>query len=123
MRALVVDDSRAIRRIVGAMLRELGFEIFEAGEGAEALKVLKERGPIDLAMVDWNMPGMTGIDFLKAVRSERAYDPLRVVLVTTETGLAEVRQALAAGANEYIMKPFTKEVVTEKLDLLGMGGS
>lgn len=121
MKALVVDDSRAIRSILRKSLREVGVEVVaEAAHGVEALSRLRETGPLDLTLVDWNMPEMDGFDFLCAVRRERAYDAMRVVMVTTETEASQMGRALGAGANEYIMKPFTTEVLREKLALLGI---
>lgn len=120
MRALVIDDSRTMRMIVGKILSELGFEIVEAGTGQEALQKLAETGPLDLAMVDWNMPEMNGFEFVKEVRAESAYDEMKLMMVTTESEIEQVAQALEAGANEYAMKPFTKEVILEKLSLIGI---
>lgn len=120
MRALVIDDSRTMRMIVGKILTEIGFEIFEAGDGQEALNKLGEIGPVDLAMVDWNMPEVNGFEIVKAVRAEPAYDDMKLMMVTTESEIEQVAQALEAGANEYAMKPFTKEVILEKLSLIGI---
>ena len=120
MQALVVDDSRATRAVLKQFLAELGFEIQEAGHGLEALERLKEMGKADLVLVDWNMPEMNGFDFVCAVRAERQYDEMPLIMVTTETEISQVAKALKAGANEYVMKPFTKEVLLAKLDLLGI---
>ncbi|MEE8606257.1 MAG: response regulator [Nitrospiraceae bacterium] len=123
MRALVVDDSRATRTILRQILKEIGFEVSEAGHGREALERLKEIGTPDLALVDWNMPEMDGFEFIRAVRADHAYDSMRLMMVTTETEMEQVAKALEAGANEYVMKPFTKDVILEKLDLLGIARS
>jgi two-component system chemotaxis response regulator CheY len=123
MQALVVDDSRTIRVIVGKILREIGFEVFEAGNGREALELLKEIGKTDLALVDWNMPEMNGFDFVRAVRAECAYDDMNLVMVTTQTEISQVVKALEAGADEYVMKPFTKDVILEKLEILRCTGT
>lgn len=123
MRALVVDDSRTMRAIIGRILREIGFEVQEANHGREALEVLRRRHPaqpFSLALIDWNMPEMDGCELVRAVRADRALQGLRLLMVTTETGIAQVAEALAAGADEYAMKPFTKEVILEKLALLGL---
>ena len=122
MRALIVDDSRAMRTILGQFLRGLGFQVVEAGDGAEALVRLGESGGADLALVDWNMPVMNGIDFVRAVRRLPAYDSMRMMMVTTETETASVARALEEGANEYVMKPFTKEILVAKLSLLDVLG-
>jgi len=123
VRALVVDDSRAMRLILGKILGEMGFEVFEAGNGREALEVLEEIGMTELMLVDWNMPEMDGYDFVRAVRSNQNYDGSFLMMVTTETEMEQVVKALEAGADEYVMKPFTKEVILEKLDLLGIARS
>ena len=120
MRAIVIDDSRAIRTILGNMLREMGFEVGEAVNGRDAMMHLKASDPPDLAMLDWNMPEMNGFDLLVRVRANRAFDPMKIVMVTTETETSQMIKALEAGANEYVMKPFTKEVIREKLRLLGI---
>ena len=123
MRALIIDDSKAMRSILGRMLRGLDFEVVEAANGREALERLKGLGKVDLALVDWNMPEMNGFDFVRAVRSEHIYDGVLLMMVTTETEMENVVRALAAGANEYVMKPFTQEVILEKLQIFGMAGS
>jgi two-component system chemotaxis response regulator CheY len=118
MRALVVDDSRAVRMIIGQILREIGMEVFEAANGIEALEQMKRNPDLELLLVDWNMPQMNGYDFIRAVRSERAYDSVRILMVTSESQGEQVNQALSAGANEYLMKPFNKEILVAKLNLL-----
>ena len=120
MRALVVDDSRAIRSIIGKTVKELGFELFEAGHGREALDRLAEVGKVDLILVDWNMPEMNGFDFLVAARGNPAWQDTVIMMVTTETEMSQMQRALEAGANEYVMKPFTKDVLREKLQLVGL---
>jgi two-component system chemotaxis response regulator CheY len=104
------------------MLTGLGFEVVEAGNGKEALQRLEEPGKFDLALVDWNMPEMNGFEFVRAVRAKQSYDGVLLMMVTTETEMENVVRALAAGANEYVMKPFTKEVILEKLQIFGMAG-
>ena len=119
MRALVVDDSRAIRKIIGEILREVGIEeIVEAANGREGLEQLERCSDIDLALVDWNMPEMNGLEFVQAVRAQPAFAALRILMVTTENESAQVTRALNAGANEYLMKPFTKDILVAKLGLL-----
>jgi two-component system chemotaxis response regulator CheY len=120
MKALVVDDSRAMRKIIGGALRKLGYETIEAADGAEALKAL-EAGPLpDLATVDWNMPVMDGLTFVTQVRANREYRALTLMMVTTEAEHGQIVRALAAGAHEYLIKPFTVESLEEKLALLGL---
>ncbi len=120
MRALVIDDSRAIRLILKQILKDIGFEVSDAGNGLEALEKLKEVGEVDLALVDWNMPEMNGLEFVIAVRKEDKYNNMKMMMVTTETELSQVAKALEAGANEYVMKPFTKEIILEKITLMGI---
>lgn len=120
MQALVIDDSRAVRLLVGNILREQGFEVHEAGDGQQGLEQLQQNPEIGLVLVDWNMPVMDGLEFIKAVRQSRAWDSVRLVMVTTETESEQVQRAMIAGANEYVMKPFTSEVLVAKLSLLGV---
>jgi|ERR1035438_5856556 two-component system chemotaxis response regulator CheY len=116
--ALIVDDSKTVRMILTRLLKEVGFQSFaQAGDGREALDRLRESKP-ELVLVDWNMPVMSGFEFLVEMRSHREYDDVTVVMVTTESEMSQVASALEAGANEYVMKPFTKEVIQEKLQLL-----
>jgi two-component system chemotaxis response regulator CheY len=120
VRALIVDDSSTMRSILRMTLRGVGFETAEAGNGVQALEQLTNAWPFDLALVDWNMPQMNGYEFLQAARANHDYDPMKIVMVTTETEIVQVQNALEHGANEYIMKPFTRDAVTEKLQILGL---
>ena len=120
MKALVVDDSKAIRSIISKHLKALGFEVVEAVSGVEALVQLKKMGGADIALLDWNMPEMDGFEFLRRVRGDEEFSELRIMMVTTESEMTQVAKALEAGANEYLMKPFTKEALIEKLVLLGL---
>ncbi|MCP4901306.1 MAG: response regulator [bacterium] len=123
MRALIIDDSRAMRTILGNILEEIGFEVVQAGDGQEALTCLKANPNLDLALVDWNLPVMSGFEFVEAVRADEEFADLKLMMVTTETELKRVSRALDAGANEYIMKPFTKEMLLDKLALIGVDPS
>jgi two-component system chemotaxis response regulator CheY len=118
MRALIIDDSRAVRAIIGGMLRENGWETVEAANGQEGLDQLDRTADIELILVDWNMPVMDGLEFIKTVRAQPAYDAVPIVMVTTEAEHTQVVRAMQAGANEYVMKPFTKEILAAKLSLL-----
>ena len=120
MRALVVDDSSAMRAILALTLGKAGFEVLRAKDGQEALGLLAGAGPLELILIDWNMPGMNGLELLRRIRSQPALERTRILMVTTETGLAQMSEALEAGANEYIMKPFTADVVIDKLRLAGL---
>ena len=119
MKAIVVDDSRATRTILKRALTRQGFEVFEAGDGRQALDELAKTGPLDLALVDWNMPVMTGYELICELRARPDLNKMSIMMVTTETESSQVQRALDAGANEYVMKPFTEEVLREKLLLLG----
>ncbi len=120
MKALVVDDSRSMRSILSRILRELGAEVTEAGDGRTALGILESGSLPDIALVDWHMPVMDGLQFVSAVRRRPEWRPMAIMMVSTESDSHHIVQALAAGANEYIMKPFTREAVGEKLELLGI---
>jgi two-component system chemotaxis response regulator CheY len=120
MRALVVDDSSTVRKIVSSILQKLGYECLQAGNGQEALTVVREHPDITLAMVDWNMPVMNGLEFVLEVRKSISTEKMKVIMVTTETELRQVSAALDAGVDEYIMKPFTPEIVEEKLRMAGV---
>jgi two-component system, chemotaxis family, chemotaxis protein CheY len=118
-RAIVIDDSRAMRSILSRNLEQLGFSVAQAGNGKEALATLEGQASPALALVDWNMPEMSGIDFVTAIRQQHDFDGMRIVMVTTESEKANVDRALQAGADEYVMKPFTPEVLRGKLAALG----
>ena len=119
-KALVVDDSKTIRMIIRRILVELGYEICEAGNGLEALAVMAaEKDAVELVLADWNMPEMNGLELVKELRANRDLAYLKVIMVTTETEMGQMASALEAGANEYVMKPFTKEILKEKLALVG----
>lgn len=119
MHALVIDDSRAIRLILARMLRGLGAEVVEAQDGAAALGAIDDGLAPDVILVDWNMPVMTGIEFIETVRQPPRSSTAKIIMVTTETELSQVGRALEAGADEYVMKPFTADAILEKLRLLG----
>jgi len=120
MKALVVDDSRAMRSILSHALKEAGFdEIAQAQHGKEGLAYLLDHPDTAIALVDWNMPEMNGLQMVQAVRKEDALRAVRLMMVTTETESSHMQQALDDGADEYVMKPFTKDVIADKLRLLG----
>lgn len=123
MRAIIVDDSRAIRSIVGKIVREVGFETVEAANGQEAMNQLGTEGGFELALVDWNMPVMNGLAFVQAARADHRFDGMRIVMVTTQSEIVNVQQALEAGASEYLMKPFNKDALLEKLAILDLSGN
>jgi two-component system chemotaxis response regulator CheY len=114
----VIDDSRAVRKILRQFLEEEGYEVHEAANGMEALTAVHEAGSFEVALVDWNMPHINGYEFVRAIRAREHCKGMMLMMVTTETDLDRVREALEAGADEYVMKPFTKEMIKEKLRLL-----
>jgi len=118
MRMLLVDDSVTMRRIQKTQITTLGVsDILEAGDGQEALGKLKSNMPIDMVLLDWNMPIMDGITFLRTVRADPAYKDVKIIMCTSESEKSRVVEALKAGANNYIVKPFTPEALKEKLGL------
>ncbi len=120
-KALIVDDSKAIRMILGRILRELGYEVCEAADGEDALKVIEsEKAAVQLVLADWNMPEMNGLDLIKHLRHNPELASLKVIMVTTETEVDHIVSALEAGANEYVMKPFTKDIIRGKLEMVGI---
>ncbi|MDO5711824.1 MAG: response regulator [Micrococcales bacterium] len=120
MRALVIDDSRAMRTILTRLMDNLGFEVEAVGDGKQALAAV-ERGPKpDVCLIDWNMPVMNGLEFIVAVRKNREWRDITLMMVTTEAEQASIVRALAAGAHEYVMKPFTSEIIEGKLAMLGL---
>lgn len=121
MRALVIDDSVAMRSILRQYMRELKFDVVEARDGREALQRCEETPDFDIALVDWNMPVMNGLEFVRALRARKEYDSMKLMMVTTENDAAHIKSALRAGANEFVMKPFTYEVLEEKMALLNDG--
>lgn len=107
MKALVIDDSRTMRRIVSGVLKNLGFETLEAGDGQEALEVMESESDITLCCIDWNMPVMDGLTYVKEVRARAEWRDVTLMMITTESEHGQIVRALAAGAHEYLIKPFT----------------
>jgi two-component system chemotaxis response regulator CheY len=118
MHALIIDDVEEVREILGIILKDLGFEVTEATNGREALAMLKTIGKVDLALVDLYLPEMNGIEFVRAVRAQSAYAGMKMMMVTTETNRTHIEAALKSGADEYLMKPYTKDMLKNKLKLL-----
>jgi two-component system chemotaxis response regulator CheY len=116
---LVVDDSRVIRKIARRILEEMDFQIVEAEDGEQALEVCKRELP-DAILLDWNMPVMDGYEFLGNLRRLPDGEQPKVVFCTTENGIDHISRALRAGANEYIMKPFDKDIVAAKFQEVGL---
>jgi len=120
--ALVIDDSRTMRALLGRQLMALGYDVLHAGDGQEALDVLAthEGEPPVLATVDWNMPVMDGLTFVQQVRARPEWRGLTLMMVTTEAEHDQIVRALAAGAHDYLIKPFLPEAFVEKLNFLGL---
>jgi two-component system chemotaxis response regulator CheY len=119
MRALIVDDSRFVRGYLRGLLHEKGIECEEAGDGQAGLDRLRNNRQFDLALLDWNMPVMNGLEMLKKLRAE-GFTAIKVLMVTTEAEHAYIRRALDAGADEYLMKPFDHDAFDQKLAILGL---
>lgn len=116
---LVVDDSKVIRKVARHILETLDFEVREAGDGREALDSCMAEAP-DVVLLDWNMPVMSGMDFLRALKDSGLPTRPKVVFCTTENGMAYIRAAIEAGADEYVMKPFDRETLESKLQIVGV---
>ena len=120
MRALLVDDSRFIRNFLRRALVERGMECVEAADGREGLNCLRDAGPFAVALVDWNMPVMSGLELLQAARADHRLDATKIVMVTTEAENDHIETALLAGADEYLLKPFDEEGLIDKLQMAGV---
>ena len=120
MYALIIDDSRAMRSILRRTVTDLGFETLEAGNGQEALDHLESGRVPDLCLIDWNMPVMDGYTFITKVRANPDWRDITLMMVTTESEHGQIVRALAAGAHEYVIKPFTPDAIVDKLELLGL---
>ena len=119
MKLLVVDDSSTMRRIIKNTLQRLGYEdILEAEHGVEAWQIMDTTEGIQILITDWNMPEMNGLDLVKKVRADERYTSIPIIMVSTGGGKAEVITALKAGVNNYIVKPFTPQVLKEKLEVV-----
>lgn len=120
MRALIVDDSRAIRKLLQRMIEPLGFECAQAEHGEDALAQLDPANPPDIVLVDWNMPVMDGLALVKAIRSIRGFAEMTVLMVSSESEPGKMMKALLAGADDYLVKPVSQEIISEKLGVLGV---
>jgi len=116
---LIVDDSRMIRRVATRILKDMGFDVSEAANGQEALDACRITMP-EAILLDWNMPVMDGVGFLKALRLEKGGDAPKVIFCTAERSVERITEALQFGANEYIMKPFDSDIIESKFHLAGL---
>jgi len=117
---LLVDDSKALRAMAGDMLDAIGCEYIEAEDGAEALEQLKTHPETDLALVDLHMPKVDGLEFVERVRRESQWEDLPIAMVTSESSVDQVSEALERGADEFLMKPFDREMLVAKLNVLSV---
>jgi len=116
MKILIVDDSSTMRRIIKNTLARLGYkDIIEGADGVEAWDALQNNPDTEVVITDWNMPNMNGLELVKKIRAQEKYKDMPIIMVTTEGGKKEVITALKAGVNNYIVKPFTPQVLKEKL--------
>ncbi len=120
MKALVVDDSRVMRRILKGILQPLGFEVEEADDGEKALETIRSGGGVDVVLADWNMPVMSGLELVHALKSDPIHSNVPILMVTSESSLDQIDEAFCAGINEYIMKPFDAEAIKTKLQMIGV---
>ena len=116
---LVVDDSKVIRKVARHILETLDFEVAEAGDGRDALEQCEVRAP-DVVLLDWNMPVMSGMEFLRALGDSKVSRRPKIVFCTTENGIAHIKAAIEAGADEYVMKPFDRDTLASKLQIVGL---
>jgi len=121
MKVLIVDDARVVRMALRAIMQQLGWQVIEAEDGKQAMAQVQKNTDISLILLDWHMPVMNGYDFLVSLRSSPDHvEKPQVIMVTTEASMPSILKAIAAGANEYIMKPFDADMIKEKLDMLGL---
>jgi two-component system chemotaxis response regulator CheY len=115
MLAIVVDDSAAMRRHLSKALEGLGWQVKSAGNGLEAMKLLETAPNCELVLTDWHMPEMDGMELCRTMRKEAKYSKVRIVMVTSDSVMSSVGEAMKAGANDFVMKPFTTEALSERL--------
>ncbi len=121
MKALVIDDSVAMRLILRRILQHLGYGVYEAPEGESAWEMMPEIwSELVIILVDWNMPRMDGFEFVEKVRADALYDDIPIMMVTSESDLSRMKIVMDTGADEYIIKPFTSDAIQAKLELLGV---
>jgi len=120
MKILIVDDSKAMRTFLEYLVQQLKFETALAEDGCKALEILGQQDGFDLALVDWDMPHMNGLEFVQAVRANPAYHDLKLMMVTTQNSMERVAAALQAGATDFLMKPVSLETLSDKLRVLGV---
>lgn len=120
MKVLIVDDSRTMRRYLNAIVRDLSIETEQAASGEEALECLHDSGPFELALVDWNMPGMDGLTLVRRIRENPEFNGTKLMMVTARNEKEAVIEAVSWGADDFLMKPLTAEMVEDKFRILGL---
>lgn len=123
MKMLIIDDSKPMRTLLASMARKMSFTIWEAGDGREALDILAQNDPHEpfaVAVVDWEMPCMNGLEFVRTVRRNSDLAELKLMMITAQNSMQRIAEALGAGADDFLMKPFTQEMLADKLQILGM---
>lgn len=120
MKALIIDDSRTMRRLLASYIADFTTDIYEAEDGVQALEQLQLHAPFDLVLVDWDMPRMNGLEFVKTVRADPAFADTKLMMVTSHNSMEDIGVALAEGSNDFLMKPLTGEMVVDKIRLLGL---
>lgn len=115
MRALVVDDSAAMRRIQQRALESGGWEVAAAASGEQAIGLLDAGPPVDLVLTDWHMPGMDGLDLVRAIRQNPRFEGVRILMVTSDAVMDSIALAIAAGANDFLMKPFSAQALADRI--------
>jgi len=122
VKAMVVDDARSMRLVVGNWLKDCEFDVIEAQNGRDAWQIFEASGPVDLAVVDWNMPLMTGHELIVKLRADAKFKSMKILMISTEGSEEQINRALNSGANAYLAKPVTEDALREKLRLLGFPG-
>jgi len=117
---LIVDDCRVTTKVLSGLMGQLGFAVHTAQSGEDAIRFLEMHEPPSLFLVDWVMPGMSGVDFVSWLRAQKHLEGVPVLMVTAEHDISRIAEAIRSGANEYIMKPFSREAMEEKLHILGI---
>lgn len=120
MRALVVDDARVARKMVGQMVEGLGFEVSFAEDGAQALEVLASLDSLDAIVTDWNMPVMDGVEFARAVRKGAKFSHVPILMISSESDSRRVAKALLSGVDEYLFKPVDRDMIKARLEVMGV---
>lgn len=120
MHALIIDDSKAMRKVLARTMTTMGFTVDEASDGEEAIALLEQSRDTSIVLIDWNLPEMSGLDFVKAVRACEQYEAVRLMMVTSDSDEDRMVNAFAAGVDEYVIKPFTEEAIRERVRVLGL---